>query len=81
MKRSITPFDRLRFNSLLNADSSGRKADILEALIIQASNEYVKVMKDIGNDDSESLRSDLAYDIQHADKWEKTELENRYRSI
>lgn len=79
MTRSITPFHRLRFNSLLNADSSGRKADVLEALIIQASNEYIKVMKDIGNDDSEALRSDLAYDIQHADKWEKTELQNRYR--
>ena len=79
MTRSITPFDRLRLNSLLNSDSSGRKADILEALIIQASNEYIKVMKDIGNDDSEALRRNLAYDIQHADKWEKTELENRYR--
>ena len=71
MKRSITPFDRLRLNSLLNADSSGRKADILEALIIQASNEYIKVMKDIGNDDSESLRRDLAYDIQHAENGKK----------
>ena len=79
MTRSITPFDRLRLNSLLNADSSGRKADILEALIIQASNEYIKVMKDIGNDDSESLRSNLACDIIHADKWEKKQLENRYR--
>ena len=79
MNRSITPFDRLRFNSLLNSDSSGRKADILEALIIQASNEYIKVMKDIGNDDSESLRRDLASDIQNTDKWEKTELENRCR--
>lgn len=79
MTRSITPFDRLRLNSLLNADSSGRKADILEALIIQASNEYIKVMKDIGNDDSEALRSNLACDIIHADKWEKNQLENRYR--
>jgi hypothetical protein len=79
--RSITPFHRLRLNSLLNADSSGRKADILEALIIQASNEYIKVMKDIGNDQSYALRRDLAHSIQHPDLWEKNQLENRYRSI
>ena len=81
MKRSITPFHTLRFSPLLNADSSGRKADVLEALIVQASNEYIKVMKDIGNDDSKSLRNDLANDIINADKWEKDQIENRCRSI
>jgi|TARA_R100000479_G_scaffold176164_2_gene129394 hypothetical protein len=79
--RAITSFHQLRFNSLLNADSSGRKADILEALIIQASNEYIKVMKDIGYNDESALRKDLAHDIEHNDKWKKNQLKNRYRSI
>ena len=72
--RSITPFENLRFNPLLKADSTSRKANILEALIIQASNEYVKVMKDIGNDQSEALRQDLAHSIQNPDLWEKNQL-------
>ena len=79
--RAITSFHQLRLNSLLNADSSGRKADILEALIVQASNEYIKVMKDIGYNDEPALRKDLAHNIEHNDKWKKNQLENRYRSI
>ena len=74
MTKSITPFNDLRFNSLLNADSTSRKANVLEALIIQASNEYIKVMKDIGNDNSEAERRDLAHSIQHPDLWEKDQL-------
>tara|TARA_R100001460_G_scaffold6655_3_gene17374 strand:- start:314 stop:541 length:228 start_codon:yes stop_codon:yes gene_type:complete len=74
MTRSIRSFNDLRFSSLLNADSTSRKANVLEALIIQASNEYIKVMKDIGNDDSEAERRDLAYSIQHPDLWEKNQL-------
>lgn len=74
MTRSIAPFHKLRFSSLLNADSTSRKANVLEALIIQASNEYIKVMKDIGNDQSYALRRDLSHSIQHPDLWEKNQL-------
>ena len=74
MTKSITPFNDLRFHSLLNADSTSRKANVLEALIVQASNEYIKVMKDIGNDDSEAERRDLAHSIQNPELWEKDQL-------
>lgn len=72
--RSIRTFEDLRFSPLLRADSTSRKANILEALIIQASNEYIKVMKDIGNDQSGDIRRDLAHSIQHPDLWEKNQL-------
>tara|TARA_R110000803_G_scaffold57219_2_gene115107 strand:- start:1818 stop:2042 length:225 start_codon:yes stop_codon:yes gene_type:complete len=72
--KTITPFHRLRTNPLLNADSTSRKANVLEALIMQATKEYCNVMKDIGNDDAEANRDYLSHSILNPKQWEQNQL-------
>ncbi|MBL18535.1 MAG: hypothetical protein CMC82_01725 [Flavobacteriaceae bacterium] len=71
---TIRTFDDLRRDSWLNADSCSSKANVLEALILQATKEYLETMKHIGNDDELENKTELCKSIMDLDKWEKDYL-------
>ncbi len=72
--RKITPFNELIRSSMINADSCSGKANVLEAIVILASNELVKTLNDIGNDNEEENRKNLCEDIMNPKEWERKQL-------
>ena len=72
--RKITRFNELIRSSMINADSCSGKANVLEAIVILASNELVKTLNDIGNDNEEENRKNLCEDIMNPKEWERKQL-------
>lgn len=72
-KTTIRTFDDLRRDYWLKADSCSSKANVLEALILQATKEYLTTIKDIGGDELEN-KTELCKNIMDLDKWSENYL-------
>jgi hypothetical protein len=72
--RKIAPFGRLIKSPMINADSCSGKANVLEAIVILASNELIKTLNEIGNDNEEENRKSLCEDIMNPKEWERKQL-------
>ena len=72
-KTTIRTLDDLRRDSWLKADSCSSKANVLEALILQATKEYLTTIKHIGGDELES-KTELCKNIMDLDKWSENYL-------
>jgi len=59
MKRTLRTFNSLRFDDRFNEASHGQKADLLESLITRATEEFLKCMYDIGNDNEKANKQQL----------------------
>ena len=60
MKRTLRTFNSLRFDDRFDEASHSQKADLLEYLILRASDEFVQCMDDIGNTNEEENRKQLS---------------------
>ena len=60
MKNTLRTFNSLRLDDRFDESSNAQKADLLEALITRTAEEFLKCMHDIGNDNEQANKQQLA---------------------